>query len=363
MGGKDARNRWVVAPVHNARDTHVHVYALKGEAANLLHALTVLKGDPSGAALLCYFSPPLHLASAEGHVACVTLLLERGATPRRDLNERGGRAPLHVAAIGGHVAACAALLDAGCAVDVRDGAGGTTPLHVACFFGHADLVALLLARGAKTDVRATHSGELALHAACRGGRTTIVAALAAHMSDDVGVEELPAVIARLRQPVDAGALYTSPAHHARYSGAGECAAPIEAVVRDCTAKLLPGGPCGEADEAWQTAIGSFADGTPPNPPPEKAAPPAVDELRPDRPPDPPPPICEPGSEFGNNKCRVCHPADKDDRGKPCCWSHSTHQHAAWLRVRRVSRRHRARERKKDLVDGRLAPGQVPWRAW
>ena len=365
MGGnEEKRNRYVVAPCHNAADTHVHIFAAKGEADNLLHALTTLNGDVTGDRLLPYFSPPLHLASADGHAACVRLLLERGAAPVRDLPERGGRTPLHVAAIGGHAAACEALLDAGCNINATDSAGGTTPLHAACFRGHDDVVALLLDRGASTKIRAKHSNELPLHAACRGRALKVVEMLATRETQGKEVLELPGVVELLRAPVEAGAIYTRPAQHAYYHGGFACAAPIDGVLSDCATRIVPPDPDGkEPGGAWQAAIASRAPGTATRPPPAKIEPPPVVDLRPDGPPRPPVAVTIAKGGFGGDCCRLCRSDAKDALGFKASYSHATDQHWAWLDVSGVSRRRRNAEKRQDVANGRLAPGEVPWRSW
>ena len=208
MSGKVKPSRWVVAPQHMSGDTATHWYAASGDVKALAHALET--GDPTGSAHALYYSPPLHLACAGGHVDCCELLLERGASIGPDIPQRGGRTPLHQAAIGGSAGVASLLIDAGCDVDARDGSGGATPLHAAAFAGHKAVVDVLLAADADASLKARHSGELALHAACRGGHDLIVEALVAHDAGGKAVREFPGVIQQLSQPLTKGSLFTRP---------------------------------------------------------------------------------------------------------------------------------------------------------
>ncbi|KAH8078784.1 hypothetical protein JL720_9532 [Aureococcus anophagefferens] len=327
------KNRWVVQPAHLGKDTIVHYHAAGGDAAALGHALRRNGGDASGGGLAHFYSPPVHLASAYGHLACVALLLERGATVGADDARRGGATPLHLAALGGHAAVAEVLLDAGC-----------------------DLAA--------------HSGELALHAAARGNRPRVVEALVQHESSGAGVKELPGVIERLSEPLARGSLFTRPYQHAYSSGSRACAAPIEAVVRDCKAQIYPGG-AGGGPKAWGREI----DATPAAPklePPPKVKPP-VDHNATARAARSDAPVVlldtkrwlssAENGDFGQGRCRLCDPVAQDARGHRCNTTHSTEQHYAWADVTRAETRKARIKHQRERKEGRLAPGEVPWRSW
>ncbi|XP_063076013.1 transient receptor potential cation channel subfamily A member 1a [Engraulis encrasicolus] len=89
---------------------------------------------------------PLHLASRNGHVRVVELLLRRGALCQSDYK---GWSCLHHAAAGGYTQTMVTLL--GSHVKLLDKADddGNTALHLAAREGHAVAVRLLLRRGAQ----------------------------------------------------------------------------------------------------------------------------------------------------------------------------------------------------------------------
>ncbi len=98
--------------------------------------------------------PALHLAGHFGHLACVELLLARGADIQlRSANELHNLAT-HATAAGRVPEARAAilerLLDAGIPVNATQH-GGFTALHSACQNADQACIKLLLARGADID--------------------------------------------------------------------------------------------------------------------------------------------------------------------------------------------------------------------
>ena len=85
---------------------------------------------------------PLHYASREGHLDCVTFLIKQGA--RVDQSTSSGNATaLHRAAYTGQVKVVKALLAAGADALLRD-ADNETPLHKGCAFGSVGCVEVLL---------------------------------------------------------------------------------------------------------------------------------------------------------------------------------------------------------------------------
>ena len=110
-----------------------------------------------------YYSTALHLAAANGHVATVKLLIEKGA----DLNIRQesslghtGTTPLSLAAVRGNPLCAVELLKAGAAVDLAS-SSGDTPLMLAAGEGREAIVALLIGYGADVDL-VNDNGETAL---------------------------------------------------------------------------------------------------------------------------------------------------------------------------------------------------------
>ena len=105
----------------------------------------------------------MHLAAANGHVATVKLLIEKGA----DLNIRQessfgytGTTPLSLAAVRGNPLCAVELLKAGAAVDLAS-SSGDTPLMLAAGEGREAIVALLIGYGADVDL-VNDNGKTAL---------------------------------------------------------------------------------------------------------------------------------------------------------------------------------------------------------
>ena len=246
-----------------------------------------------------------------------------------------------------------------------DTAGATTPLHAAAFGGHAAVVEVLLERGADALLR-SKSGETPLHAACRGRRDAVVALLAKHVAHDKALSQLPGVVDHLTAPIQTGDLYSRPSQQARAAGSEACAAPIDAVVRDCQARLYPKDPRASA-KPWAAAIASRHHGTPRRPPPERIKKPVNDQTARAKPLEDKPTLhtrnwtsSNHGHAFGQTRCALCDPIAKDERGMRCNATHGTAQHAAWTDMRRAHLRRKRKEDKLARTRGRLAPGEVPW---
>lgn len=106
---------------------------------------------------------PLFAAADHGDVEIASLLLERGASPARHLED--GTFPLHLAARRGHAGVVAALL-ARSPEGLNEAAGPRkrTPLHDAVAAGSLPAVRLLLASGARIDAMDAF-GQTPLHLA------------------------------------------------------------------------------------------------------------------------------------------------------------------------------------------------------
>lgn len=61
---------------------------------------------------------PVWIAAAEGHAACISLLLRAGA--RSDARDGDGRSPLHIATLMGHVPSVEALVQGGAILGLED---------------------------------------------------------------------------------------------------------------------------------------------------------------------------------------------------------------------------------------------------
>jgi ankyrin repeat protein len=95
-------------------------------------------------------STPLHIASRNGHVEVLKVLLKGGA----DVNYRGpyGQSALHLACANGHAEATDILAEeAGVDLDARD-EDNFTPLYEACLWGNFMSVKVLVAHGADTSL-------------------------------------------------------------------------------------------------------------------------------------------------------------------------------------------------------------------
>ncbi len=121
-----------------------------------------------------YGDNAIALASLEGHLACVKLLIEAGA----EVNPLPGIwLPLNYAAFNGHRDVAQYLLEKGAKVDAV-APNGMTSLMIAARNGHTELARLLLQNHAAIDVK-TPDGNNALDIAKSGNNQDIVKLLEA----------------------------------------------------------------------------------------------------------------------------------------------------------------------------------------
>lgn len=112
---------------------------------------------------------PLIRAVSNDHVACARLLLSRGAAV--DPADALGWRPLHHAAASGSLACLRLLLDerSGAVNTLTNvDAGGDTPLHLAVAYGFVDCAQLLLDHGALVDVLRSDDNRTPLTSASSG---------------------------------------------------------------------------------------------------------------------------------------------------------------------------------------------------
>ena len=103
----------------------------------------------------CHGCPPLHGASAYGHVDSSRVLLDHGANVNAQCDELW--TPLHYASLWRHPRVAQLLLEHKAISNTRN-INNDTPLHMASGAGHLEIVRLLLDHGA--DVAAQGSGGL-----------------------------------------------------------------------------------------------------------------------------------------------------------------------------------------------------------
>jgi ankyrin repeat protein len=130
-------------------------------------------------------STPLHWASLSGHVEVVQVLLECGADS--SAQNKDGSTPLHWASQSGNVELVQVLLDRGADPSAKHN-DGWTPLHLASQFGHVEVVQVLLERGANPSAQ-NNNGWTPLHGASQLGHVEVVQVLL-ECGADVNVQSI-----------------------------------------------------------------------------------------------------------------------------------------------------------------------------
>ncbi|MBN3276216.1 TRPA1 protein, partial [Polyodon spathula] len=111
---------------------------------------------------------PLHLASQNGHIKVVELLLRKGALFLRDYK---GWTCLHYAAMEGYTQTMKILLETNIKLIDKADEEGNTALHLAAREGHASSVSLLLSKGAEISLNKSEASFL--HEAIHQGRKEV----------------------------------------------------------------------------------------------------------------------------------------------------------------------------------------------
>ncbi|HET7695831.1 MAG TPA: ankyrin repeat domain-containing protein [Vicinamibacterales bacterium] len=123
--------------------------------------------DPAGQCRDAEFTP-LHVATQNGHGDIVRALLDRGVSP--DVANRYGRTALsHLAWMNRPTAVdmAALLLDRGASIDLADNEG-FAPIHWAVMGKSLPMIRSLVARGARLDARTTEGSTASMDAVRRG---------------------------------------------------------------------------------------------------------------------------------------------------------------------------------------------------
>lgn len=146
----------------------------------------------------------LYIASAEGQVAVIDLLISRGANV--DHARSDGATAASVAAQEGNVEALSRLLIQGASANTSN-REGVTPMYLAAQNGHASSLQSLIANGGAVD-QATLHGETPLMAAVEAGHESIVGLLLsngcnAQLKDDLGRTALDLAITHKYPSVEA----------------------------------------------------------------------------------------------------------------------------------------------------------------
>ena len=88
---------------------------------------------------------PLLIASQEGHLEVVKLLIESGGSVNEADNR--GATPLWIASGAGHLEIVKLLIKSGGSVNQAENTNGITPLYIASECGHLEVVKLLIKSG------------------------------------------------------------------------------------------------------------------------------------------------------------------------------------------------------------------------
>lgn len=118
---------------------------------------------------------PLHVASLNGQLNIVRLLVGRGAfiNSHTDNIASGNVTPLHSATYNGHKEVVKFLISKGADLNAKD-VNGATPLILASFRGQVQVVELLLSKGANINMMDEKYGATALLWAVGAGQKAVV---------------------------------------------------------------------------------------------------------------------------------------------------------------------------------------------
>lgn len=148
---------------------------------------------------------PLYVASHEGHLEAVKVLLDVGKADVNVSTSRSGRTPLHAAAAQGHLDVVRCLIEAGADPCMASSPSGQTPLISACSAGQAAVAQYLMSQGANVNA-ARANGVTALYVSAYGGFGDLVRVLLQQGADPnraaYGGDETPLHVAVRKAHLD-----------------------------------------------------------------------------------------------------------------------------------------------------------------
>lgn len=166
--------------VLDSNGSHPLFWAVRNNNIELVRLLLDHGADPNAKNMVKEAYPyggllPLGVASAEGNIGIIRMLLAKGGAVNGQ--QRDGKTALHLAARSGKNEAVRVLLESQADVNVADDYG-QTPLWAAAVRGHVRIAKELLAHGADLTIR-HHSGATTLMGAACGnpGVQTALASL------------------------------------------------------------------------------------------------------------------------------------------------------------------------------------------
>ena len=153
----------------------VHYLLSKGSQSNVVNengATALYIG------MLIQYETRWHIASQEGHLEVVKILIEHGA--EIEAIYKDGYTPLYIASQNGRLDVVEYLISQQANINMSCH-HGSSPLYIATQQGQLDVVNLLLQKGANAE--ATKSGFTPFYVACRNGHLEVAKTLLEHGVD------------------------------------------------------------------------------------------------------------------------------------------------------------------------------------
>ena len=116
---------------------------------------------------------PLFIAAHQGHLEVVRFLVESSANKDQGKNDTGAT-PLFIAAQNGHLEVVRFLVESGANKDQGKNDTGATPLFIAAENGHLEVVQFLVESGANKDQGKNDTGATPLFIAAQNGHLEVV---------------------------------------------------------------------------------------------------------------------------------------------------------------------------------------------